>query len=195
MTHPLAPLRPARYGALLADPPWGFRMWSGKRGTPHRCAEDHYHTMTLDDLLGLPVADIAAPDCALFMWVVDSHFDVAMDLGRAWGFGFKTRAFEWLKLTSQGNPRIGMGYWTRKQTETCLLFTRGAPRRCSRGVRSLIQAPRREHSRKPDEQYERIEALVAGPYAELFARHRRPGWDAWGLEVDKFDGSVKRGAA
>jgi N6-adenosine-specific RNA methylase IME4 len=79
-----------------------------------------------------------------------------------------------------------MGYWSRKQTEICLLFTRGSPRRLGKGVRQLIVAPRREHSRKPDERYERIEALVNGPYLELFARTSRPGWSAWGNETDKF---------
>lgn len=182
----LSSLPPAHYGAVLADPPWSFRSWSGKTGTPHRCAEDHYRTVGLDGLADLPVAGLALSDACLFLWVVDSHIDQGIALADAWGFRFKTRAFEWLKVTKAGNPKIGMGYWTRKQTETCLLFTRGKPRRISKGVRQLIISPRREHSRKPDEQYERIEALVAGPYLELFARTRRDGWDAWGNEVGKF---------
>lgn len=186
MMEPFADLPKNHFGVILADPPWSFRSWSGKTGTPHRTANDHYETVGMRGLSELPVSGLAAPDCALFMWVVDSHFNAAMDLGEAWGFSFKTRAFEWVRLTNRGNPMIGMGYWTRKMSETCLLFTRGKPKRLSKGVRSLIQAPRREHSRKPDEQYGRIEALVAGPYVELFARTARPGWTNWGNETDKF---------
>lgn len=174
------------YGAISADPPWSFKTWNGKRGTPHRSAEDHYRTMSLDDMAALPVASLTASDAALFMWVVDSHLDEALALGRAWGFGYKTRAFEWVKTTEAGIPKIGMGYWTRKQTESCLLFTKGKPRRLSKGVRQLIMAPRREHSRKPDETHQRIQALVPGPYLELFAREARPGWDVWGNETSKF---------
>ena len=178
-------LRP-KYGAILTDPPWSFKTWSGKTGTPHRTANDHYMTVPEAGLASMPVADMAAPDCALFMWVVDSHMDEALRLGAAWGFKFKTVAFVWAKTTHLGNPMIGMGYWTRKQTESCLLFTRGKPARRSKGVRQLITSPRREHSRKPDAIYERVEALVGGPYLEMFARQRREGWDSWGNEVDKF---------
>lgn len=175
-----------KYRVILADPPWSFKTWGGKTGTPHRTANDHYRTIATPNLMTLPVPEHAAEDCALFMWVVDSHVDHAIELARAWGFRFKTVAFIWVKLTKNGLPKIGMGYWTRKQTETCLLFTRGKPARRGKGVRQLIQAPRREHSRKPDEQYARIEALVDGPYLELFARQRWPGWDAWGNETEKF---------
>lgn len=176
-----------KYGAILVDPPWSFKTFSGKRGTPHRTANDHYVTMTSAELMALPVADFAAPNCALFVWVVDSHIDESQHLISAWGFRYKTKAFTWVKTTKNGLPKIGLGYWTRKQTEICLLATRGHPRRKSKGVRELIMAPRREHSRKPDEQYERIEALVDGPYLEMFARQQWPGWDVWGNETDKFN--------
>ena len=174
------------YGCILADPPWSFKTWGGKTGTAHRTANDHYTTMPLTALAAIPVVKWAAKDCALFMWVVDSHFDVAFRLAQAWGFRFKTVAFVWKKLTKKGLPKIGMGYWTRKQTEQCLLFTRGTPKRKDKSVRQLIEAERREHSRKPEEQYERIERLVNGPYLEMFARHMRPGWHVWGNEIDKF---------
>lgn len=190
----------ARYGCILADPPWGFLTYGKKRTTPHRGAEDHYGTMAHGDLLALPVAEMAAPDCALFMWIVDSHFDEALALGAAWGFSFKTVAFIWLKETANGrqldifkgesDPRISMGYWTRKQAELCLLFTRGKPKRLSKGVRQVIRDPRREHSRKPDEQYARIEALVGGPYLEMFARQQWSGWSAWGNQTDKFEAAA-----
>lgn len=185
-----------QFGAILCDPPWSFLTYGKKRTTPHRTAEDHYQTMTHDDLVQIPVASVAATDCALFMWVVDSHLDVAIDLGKAWGFDFKTIAFIWAKTTQRSKQfgffppetthRIGMGYWTRKQAEICIMFTRGRPRRIGKGVRQIIEAPRREHSRKPDEIHERIEALVAGPYLELFARAPKAGWAVWGNETDKF---------
>ena len=183
MTYwPFDGLRRGFYGAIVCDPPWAFRIWSGTDNTPHRTEVDHYATMSIDRICELPVEWLTKPDCALFLWVVDSHLDKAFQVGQAWGFEYKTRAFEWLKTGANGDYPIGMGYWTRKQTESCLLFTRGKPARLSKSVRQIIEAPRREHSRKPDEQYERIEALVAGPYCELFAKYQRDGWDGWGHE-------------
>jgi N6-adenosine-specific RNA methylase IME4 len=181
------PLPAGPFGCILADPPWAFNTWSGTLATPHRTANDHYVTTKTLTLADIPVADVAAKDCALFMWVVDSHIAESIDLGRAWGFEFKTRAFTWRKIAKNGNARIGMGYWTRKQTELCLLFTRGKVKRLDMGVREIIDAPRREHSRKPDEQYERIQRLVGGPYLEMFARQAWPGWQHWGNQVDKFE--------
>lgn len=185
------------FGCILADPPWAFKTYNNEKGTtPHRGDADHYSVMSASDLRDLPVVSSAAKDCALFMWVVDSHLDAALDLGRAWGFEFKTIAFVWVKTMANPNEmclfepepryRIGMGYWTRKQSELCLLFTRGKPKRLDKGVRQIIAERKREHSRKPDEQYARIEALVDGPRLELFARNERPGWTAWGNQTGKF---------
>ena len=182
------------YPTILIDPPWGFLTYSGKRMTPHRSANDHYETVTLSEIAAFPVPKMAAKDCALFMWVVDSHLDEALKLIDIWGFKYKTIAFSWKKVTRKGKPMIGMGYWTRKQTEICLLATRGTPTRNGKGVRQLIEDPedwivaeRREHSRKPDEQYSRIEALVDGPYLEMCARQSWPGWAVWGDETGKFE--------
>jgi len=191
----MTPLPAGPFPVILADPPWSFKSFSGKTGTPHRSANDHYITTETTVLADIPVASVAAKDAALFMWVVDSHIDQAIALGEAWGFGLKTKAFTWVKTTKNDQPKIGMGYWTRKQTEMCLLFTRGKPKRQGMGVRELIEAvedveviraQRREHSRKPDEQYARIEALLDGPYLELFARRPQPGWAAWGNEAPGF---------
>jgi N6-adenosine-specific RNA methylase IME4 len=194
--------RAGEYRVVLADPPWAFRTFSGENMTPHRCAEDHYRTMDLAALKTLPVGDVAARDCALFMWIVGSHLLKAIDLARAWGFEFKTDAFYWAKQRLRdadqidlftddiAKPRMGFGYWTRKQVEPCWLFTRGNPGRLTKGVRQLIIEPRREHSRKPDETYARIERLVEGPYLELVARQQWPGWDCWGAEVGKFDAAT-----
>jgi N6-adenosine-specific RNA methylase IME4 len=170
------------YSVILADPPWTFATYSRKgKG---RSAEAHYDCMSLADLKALPVADWAAPDCALFLWATDPSLPQALGVIEAWGFAYKTVAFTWAKTTKDGAGfPIGCGYWTRANPEQCLLATRGRPQRLSRAVPQLILAPRREHSRKPDQVYERIEALVPGPYLELFARAPRAGWHAWGNEV------------
>lgn len=183
------------YRTILADPPWSFQGWVDT-GTPHRTEEDHYRVTSTDALAALPVGSWAAKDAVLIMWVVDSHLKQGIALGEAWGFEYKTRLLTWVKLTKGGNPKLGMGFWTRKTTEMALLFAKGSPKRVSRGVRDLIEtfetddvirSQARQHSRKPDEQYEKIEALVDGPYLELFARQRRPGWHSWGDEIGKFN--------
>lgn len=184
-----------RYAAIYADPPWYFEVWNRDTGQG-RSAEAHYSTMTLSTLCALPVADLAAPDCALFMWATWPTLPDALRLGAAWGFEYKTLAFDWLKRTPQGTAwHTGMGYWTRANSEPCLLFTRGTPRRKSRGVKQVIAdvgqqelfpplvEPITVHSAKPFEAYRRIEALVDGPYLELFARVAWPGWDVWGNEA------------
>jgi N6-adenosine-specific RNA methylase IME4 len=165
------------YGAILADPPWDFKVWSdkGKGRSPS------YPTMVFESLFSLPVADKAAQDAALFLWTVDSHLQTALTLIDALFSLYKTIAFVWVK------PSIGMGYWSRKEAEVCLLATRGKPKRLHADVRQVISAPRREHSRKPDQIYASIERLVGGPYLEMFARQRWAGWDQCGDQVDKFE--------
>ena len=165
------------YGALLAAPPWHFRTWSANGKGRSRT----YDTMSFEELADMPIVSMAAPDCALFMWVIDSHLQDALDLIQAWQFQYKTIGFIWVK------PSIGLGYWTRKQAEVCLLATRGKPKRIGRAISQVLHAPRREHSRKPDQIYADIEGLVDGPYMELFARQRWPGWDQWGNQVDRFE--------
>lgn len=168
-----------QYGAILADPAWSFRTYANDNVAPAR-GKQPYSVMSLDDIKALPVAQVAAKDCLLFMWTVSHLQAAAFDVAAAWGFQPVSLAFVWDK------GRMGMGYWTRQETEICHLFKRGRPKRKSKGVRQLIKAPRREHSRKPDEVYERIEALVGGPYLELFARQAWPGWSAWGNETGRF---------
>ena len=177
---PANPLPAGPFGAILADPPWSFRTYGKKDVAPARGAQP-YSVMSLADIKAIPVGDVAAKDCLLFMWTVSHLQAPAFDVAAAWGFTPVSIAFIWDK------GRMGMGYWTRQETEVCHLFKRGKPRRIGRGVRSLIRAPRREHSRKPDEQYGRIQSLVAGPYLELFARQAWPGWSAWGNQVSRFE--------
>ena len=179
------------YAAILIDPPWQFEAWS--KAGDGRSAQQHYGTMDVKQMVRLPVIDLATKDCVLFCWATWPHLKSALWLISAWGFTYKTCAFSWMKadpyclFADDTTPDMGMGYWTRANTEPCLLATRGKPKRLDAGVRQGIISPRREHSRKPDDIHARIERLVAGPYLELFARSpRRPGWDVWGNETDKF---------
>lgn len=183
-----------KYGAIYADPPWSFRNWSAK-GTG-RNAISHYDCLDFEALAKLPIASLAAEDCALFLWAVDPLLPKALDLIRAWGFEYKTVGFYWVKLNKSSSKSdsyfTGLGYWTRANPEQCLLATRGHPRRRSKAVRKLVVEPRREHSRKPEGIHERIEQLVAGPYLELFGRETKRGWDSWGNQVGLFDkGNVR----
>ena len=191
-------LSPDKFSVIYADPPWTFRTWSNKgKG---RSAENHYSCLSLKDIQDLPVADIAADDCALFLWATDPLLPQALDLMQKWGFTYKTIAFVWAKLNKNAPATLwtasdfftGMGYWSRANSELCLLGTKGKPQRQSASVRRLVVAPRREHSRKPDEVADRIVTLMGDvPRVELFARTRRPGWSVWGNETRKFeDGST-----
>ena len=204
--QPFHDLPRQHFGAVLCDPPWRFRThnekgrrkcpdWKPQKGASAR----HYETMSIDEIAALPVNEIASLHCALFLWATWPLLPDAIAVGQAWGFAYKTCAFDWMKAHAQQidmfeddiEPLMGCGYWTRSNSEPCLLFTRGAVKRRSAAVRMGIIEPRREHSRKPDCVHGRIERLVAGPYIELFARQERPGWTSWGNETNKF----MRGAA
>ena len=212
---PFANLPRAPYQLALIDPPWAFRTYTGGTRTPsskrifaasgagsHAGAADHYPTMPLADMAALPVSDLMAADSVIAMWLVGSHLGEAAALGQAWGFGEPlTDLFYWVKTKlinaeqiglftgDLPEPKISMGYYTRKQAEPCWLFKRGKGLPVKHhGVRQLIIAPPREHSRKPPEQYERLEALFGNvTRVELFSRTQRPGWDAWGNQVGKFE--------
>lgn len=180
------------FGAILADPPWSFETW-GKRGKG-RSAERHYQTMPPFMLKTLPVGELAAKDCVLFLWACWPMLPQALALIDHWGFDYKTCAFAWMKadvstvnlFPGPVDADMKLGYWTRANSEVCLLATRGDPKRLDAGVRQGVIEPTREHSRKPDVIHNRIERLVAGPYLELFARQKREGWTVWGNQTDKF---------
>lgn len=171
-----------KYGVIYADPPWTFGTYSPKgKG---RSAEQHYDCMNLDDIKALPVETWTANDALLLLWTTDPFLVKALEVMAAWGFKYKTVGFVWAKTNRISKGWFtGMGFWTRANPEICLLGTKGHPKRQSKAVHKLVIAPRQEHSRKPDEIYDRIEALVAGPYLELFARRNHAGWDSWGKEV------------
>jgi len=174
-----------RFGAILADPGIAFRAYSSEG--EGRSPQKHYRCTPIADLLKVPVAEIAAADCFLFLWVPLRSVDLVLPLMGAWGFVFSGSAFVWAKQNKSGAGYfMGNGYGTRHNAEVCWLGRRGKPKRRSKAVRELIVAPRREHSRKPDEVYQRIEALCAGPYLELFARQQWPNWVCVGEESKRF---------
>lgn len=198
MTDPFANLPKGHYRAILADPPWRFETynekgrlkcpdWRTAKGMPM-----HYRTMSIDEICALPVTNLAAEDSVLLIWICWPMLIDALRVIHEWGFSYKTCGFSWFKgdilplFPDDMRGQMGCGYWTRANSEVCLLATRGKPKRVNADVRQAILEPRRQHSRKPDCIHERIERLVAGPYLELFARQRRPNWDCWGNQIDKF---------
>lgn len=186
-------------GVVLADCPWHFETFSAKG--EGRSPQAHYQTMSIEMLKALPVASIAADDCALFFWAIAPLLPQAIEIGEAWGFQYKTVAFTWAKLVATRNKpsmlldirddyhwHLGTGYYTRANPEYCLLFTRGKVKRKSRSVRQLVVEPVAEHSRKPDEIHKRIEQLiVCEQRVELFARRKRAGWRCLGNGIDGRD--------
>ena len=169
---PLEDLPHGKWRAILADPPWAFET---RGGGNDRAPENHYPTMSLTSIELLPVMNIAADDAVLFLWVTSDRIKDAPRIMIQWGFELVSTAFVWVK-----EGPAGLGYWTRKGAEICLLGKRGSPKRLAQDVPEVIHAPRGRHSEKPSEVYNRIERLVRGPYLELFARGRRERWDAWG---------------
>jgi N6-adenosine-specific RNA methylase IME4 len=175
-----------KYAVILVDPPWRFITYSVKgKG---RSAEAHYDTMTMDQLEGMAdeVDRLAAADCVLLIWVTDpiAVGGFAHRLIDAWRFVPKTVGFYWAKTTKDSTGFVmGNGYYTRANPEQCWLAVRGHPKRWDKGVPRLIIAPRGQHSEKPSIVHDSIERLFLGPYLELFARQRRPGWTTWGDQV------------
>ncbi len=170
-----------RYGVIYADPPWRYGAWRGKG-----MVERHYPTMVLEDILALPVGELADKDCALFLWATLPMLHEALQVIKAWGFTYKTAAFVWIKRNRHGSGIFwGMGFWTRANAEICLLATKGRPKRQAKNIHQVIISPVEEHSKKPEEARRRIEALMGDvPKIELFARRTSPGWDVWGNEVE-----------
>lgn len=187
-----------KFKTILADPPWHFKAWSVDKqladGSRTRAVERHYKTQDSNWIEGLPVKEIADDDCALFLWGCWPMLEDGIRALKAWGFEYKTLAFCWVKTNQDHSPRMGLGYWTRANSEPCLLATRGKPKRLDKGVEQVIISGLGQHSEKPYEQYKRIEQLVEGPYLELFARkhyfgqtYPLPNWTFVGNEIDGKD--------
>ncbi len=148
-----------KYSIIYADPPWAYRTYS-KKGQG-RSAESHYPTMCIEDIKALPVGELAAKDCALFLWITFPCLCEALEVLTAWGFSYKTVAFVWVKQNRKNDDLFtGMGYWTRANAEICILATKGHPKRVDAGVRQVILSHIEEHSKKPDEARERIVRLM-----------------------------------
>ena len=175
-----------KYDVILADPPWAFDVWDKDTGQG-RSAESYYSTMDIESICALPVKDLLNKNSVLFLWAVwPSIIPYAEQVINAWGFGYKTIGWVWVKAKKSGFGFFtGMGYYARANTEPCLLAVKGTMPVTRHDIQALIYSPVREHSRKPDDQYRKIEALYPNmDYLELFARKKRDGWDAWGNEVD-----------
>ena len=173
------------YACLYCDPPWFFRTRTDF--VSDRDARIHYPVMGADAIARLPVADLAAPDAHLFLWVTGPVLEQSFAVIKAWGFRYSGVGFTWIKTkrkhvgpVTPADLHVGLGFTTRKNAEFCLLARRGNAKRLAKDVREVILSPLREHSRKPDEAYERIERYCAGPRVELFARAQRPGWAVYG---------------
>jgi N6-adenosine-specific RNA methylase IME4 len=159
------------YQTILADPPWQINQ-TGTRG-----AQRHYPHMSAEAICALPVATLAAWNAHLWLWVTNSTLVVGQTVMAAWGFSYRS-CLTWIK------PRLGLGVYLRNQTEHVLLGVRGRAPIRFRAQGSWFYAPVQDHSHKPEEQYAIIERCSPGPYLELFARRRQPGWHVWGNEVD-----------
>jgi N6-adenosine-specific RNA methylase IME4 len=176
-----------RFKTVLADPPWQFQNRTGKIAPEHKRLS-RYGTMTLDDIKALPVA-VAAEDTAhLYLWVPNALLPEGLTVMQAWGFNYKSNIV-WQKVRKDGGPDgRGVGFYFRNVTEVLLFGVRGKNARTLKPGRTqvnIISTRKREHSRKPDEQYDVIQSCSPGPYLELFARGERPGWAIWGKQADE----------
>ena len=194
---PIYPLSPAgedllntaadrRFGTILADPPWQFQNRTGKVAPEHKRLS-RYGTMTLEEIKELPVAPVAADTAHLYLWVPNALLPEGLEVMRAWGFHYKTNLV-WHKIRKDGgSDGRGVGFYFRNVTELILFGVRGRNARTLQPGRTQVNylsSRKREHSRKPDEQYDIIEACSPGPFLELFARGDRKKWVAWGNQAD-----------
>lgn len=174
-----------KYNIIYADPPWAYNTRKNTGTKFGGGAMGHYPTMAMGEIERLPIPNIASDNCALCMWVTFPYLDKQIRLFEKWGFDYKTLAFSWVKTNrASGTPFFGVGYYSKSNCEVCLLGVKGKMKPVSNKVSSCIIAPKREHSRKPDEARERIVELFGDlPRIELFARQYARGWDCWGNEA------------
>lgn len=175
-----------KYKTILADPPWQFQNRTGKMAPEHKRLS-RYETMKLPDIIALPVAQIVEDTAHLYLWVPNALLPDGLAVMQAWGFQYKSNLI-WHKIRKDGgSDGRGVGFYFRNVTEIILFGVRGKNARTlapGRRQVNFLATQKREHSRKPDEQYDLIEACSPGPYLELFARGERAGWDVWGNQAD-----------
>lgn len=179
-----APLSPLSFDLVAIDPPWPFDLYSaaGEEKSP----QAQYETMTREEILAMPVGDLARGDCLLLCWCTWPQLELGLAAVRAWGFSYVT-TMVWQKVTKNGRPAMGPGYRVRSLCEPCLIAVVGEPRH--KPFKGLFPGVRREHSRKPEAFYEAIDRCCPDLTfrADVFARQSRPGWATWGREATKFD--------
>lgn len=174
------------FQTVLADPPWRFANRTGKVAPEHKRL-DRYGTMDLEAIKAMPVGDVSAKNAHLYLWVPNAMLPDGIEVMKAWGFRYVSNIV-WAKRRKDGGPDgRGVGFYFRNVTEPILFGVRGSMRTLApaRSTVNMIESRKREHSRKPDEQYDLIESCSPGPYLELFARYAREGWSAWGNESDE----------
>jgi len=174
-----------KYSIIYADPPWSYRDKACNGG-----ASKHYNTMTIDDIKNLSVKEISDDNCILFIWATNPLLPECFEVIKSWGFEYKTIGFTWLKTNKKNTSKFffGLGRWTRGNTESCLIATKGKINRVCNNISQLVISPLREHSRKPDIVRKLIIDLVGDlPRIELFARQSNSSWDVFGNEVDLFE--------
>jgi len=176
-----------RFGTVLADPPWRFVNRTGKIAPEHRRLS-RYETMSVPEICALPVSDFMAPTAHLYLWVPNALLPDGLEVMRAWGFQYKSNII-WHKLRKDGgSDGRGVGFYFRNVTEIMLFGIRGKNARTLAPGRSQVNylgTRKREHSRKPDEQYGLIESCSSGPYLEMFSRGVRRGWTTWGNQAEE----------
>ncbi len=180
-------IQKAGYGTILADPPWQFQNRTGKVAPEHKRLA-RYQTLELQEIKEIPIGVVASEQSHLYLWVPNALLREGLEVMEAWGFQYKTNIV-WHKVRGDGEPDgRGVGFYFRNTTELVLFGVRGRLRTLSRGRTqvNIVKTRKREHSRKPDELYEIIEACSPGPYLELFARGQRSGWDQWGNEAENY---------
>lgn len=179
----------SRFRTVLADPPWQFDNRTGKMAPEHKRL-NRYSTMGLGEIMSLPVGQIAASTAHLYLWVPNALLPDGLRVMEAWGFTYKTNLI-WYKVRKDGGPDgRGVGFYFRNTTELILFGVRGKNARTldpGRSQVNIIRSRKREHSRKPDEQYALIESCSPGPYLELFARGSRQGWASWGDQAEQYE--------
>jgi N6-adenosine-specific RNA methylase IME4 len=176
-----------KFGTILADPPWLFQNRTGKVAPEHRRLY-RYQTMTNEEILNMPIEQLALPEAHLYLWVPNALVGLGLEVMHAWGFTYKTNLV-WYKVRKDGGPdRRGVGFYFRNVTELVLFGVRGSLRTFAPGRRqeNILISQKREHSRKPDQLYQIIEACSPHPYLELFARTNRKNWTTWGNETEKY---------
>ena len=175
-----------KFSTILADPPWQFQNRTGKVAPEHRRL-NRYSTMTLEEIMALPVADLASEVAHLYLWVPNALLPEGLSVMNSWGFSYKSNLI-WHKIRKDGgSDGRGVGFYFRNVTEMILFGVRGKNARTlppGRRQVNFLASRKREHSRKPDEQYKIIESCSPGPYLELFARGTRPGWTVWGNQAE-----------